>query len=178
MSHKAGDDIGVGEGIGGGVEKLGVSLGLSRPLAIHVRVSSIVSIAMGGQMSGGGGKVVVVGGDHSTVSVGDQLGVSLGGSLAIHIGVSSIGVVTIALTGKMGGGGGGIGGVKGGDSAISVVHQGISLSRPLAIDIGVSIMIGIGLGGEMSRGGGSICGIIRGHSTIGMVDQLTGGHGH
>ena len=122
MSHKAGDEIGVREGVGGGVKKLGISLGISRPLAIHVGVSSVVTIALRGQVSGGGGKVVVVGGDNSAVSVGDQLGVSLGGSLTVHVGVS-IGVVTIALGGKMGGCGGGISGVIRGDGAIRVVDK-------------------------------------------------------
>jgi len=180
MSHKAGDEIGVRKGVGGSVEKLGISLGISRPLAIHVGVSSVVTIALGGQMGGGGSKVVVVGGDNSAVSVGDQLGVSLGGSFTVPvhgIGVS-IGVVTIALSGKMGGCGGGIGRVQGGDCAISVVHQWIRLSRPLAVRIGVSIGVGIGLGSQVSGSGGSIGGVIRGDGTIRVVDKLTGGHSH
>ena len=119
MSHKCRDNIGVRKG---GVEKLGVGLSLSRPLAVNIGVSSVVKIALGGKMSGGGSKVVVVSRDNSAVSVGDQLGVSIGGPLAVHsVGVSSI--VRIALGGEVSGGGGGISGVVGGDGAIRVVDK-------------------------------------------------------
>merc|ERR1712184_216021 len=76
MSHKCRDNIGVRKG---GVEKLGVGLSLSRPLAVNIGVSSVVKIALGGKMSGGGSKVVVVSRDNSAVSIGNQLGVGIGG---------------------------------------------------------------------------------------------------
>ena len=175
MSHKCRDNIGVRKG---GVEKLGVGLSLSRPLAVNIGVSSVVKIALGGKMSGGGSKVVVVSRDNSAVSVGDQLGVSIGGPLAVHsVGVSS--VVRVALSGEVSGSGSGISGVVGGDGAIRVVHKGVSLGGPLAVhSVRVSSIVRIALGGEVSGGGGGISGVVGGDGAIRVVDKLTSSHSH
>ena len=101
-------------------DQLGISLG--GPLAIHsVGVSSVVRVALGGEVSGGGGGISGVKGGDGTISVVHK-GVSLSGPLAVHsIGVSS--VVRIALGGEVSGGGGGIGWVIRGDGAIRVVDK-------------------------------------------------------
>merc|ERR1711909_125134 len=101
MSHKCRDNIGVRKG--------------------SVGVSSVVRVALGGEVSGGGSGISGVKGGDGAISVVHK-GVSLGGPLAVHSGgVSSI--VRIALGGKVSGGGGGISGVVGGDGAIRVVDK-------------------------------------------------------
>ena len=118
MSHESGDGIDVRKGVG---EILGVGLG--GPLAINVGVSS-VRIALGGEVSSGGGGVGGVIGGYGAVSVVHKIGISLGlgRPLAINVWVS-ISSVSIALSGEVSSGGGGVGGVKGGDGAIGVMDK-------------------------------------------------------
>ena len=121
MSHESGDHIGVRKGVG---EILGISLSLGRSLAINVGVSiSSVRIALGGEVSSGGGGVVGVKGGYGAVSVVHKIGISLGlgGPLSIDIGVSI--VIGIGLGGEVSGGGGSIGGVIRGHSTIRVVDK-------------------------------------------------------
>ena len=121
MSHESGDGIDVRKGVG---EILGVGLSLGRSLAINVGVSSVVGIALGGEVSSSGGGVGGVIGGYGAVSVVHKIGISLGfgGPLAINVGVSISGV-SIALSGEVSSGGGGVGGVKGGDGAIGVMDK-------------------------------------------------------